>query len=292
MADIVPLWLVNVLAFTTVFSVMAAIGTTLRPAVSFEYIRSPSLLVRGLVNALALVPLVGISSSFLVGLSLPEKVGVALIVFAPGAPLALRRTLGSGGHAGFAPTLQVAVAILALPALPLWVAIGNRILGTHGIVDLAAVARQISLAQLLPLALGAAVRSAAPVWGPRFGIALGRAGAALLIVAVVTEVINLHAIIALARPGPVIVSSITTVIAIAIGHLWGGAVTAIRHSIAVASALRNVGLALLIAETNMVPPMVQATIITYAISALVVVSVYIIVYSRWVKRHCADVASH
>jgi hypothetical protein len=32
-----------------------------------------------------------------------------------GAPLALRRALGSGAHAGFAPTLQVAVAILAVP---------------------------------------------------------------------------------------------------------------------------------------------------------------------------------
>jgi hypothetical protein len=41
-------------------------------------------------------------------------------VIAPGAPLALRRALGSGGVAGFAPTLQIAVAILAVPAVPLW----------------------------------------------------------------------------------------------------------------------------------------------------------------------------
>ena len=281
MDEIVPLWLVNVLAFTTVFSVMAAIGTTIRLNTFLEHIRSPSALCRGLINVLALVPSVGILSSFLLGLSLPEKVGVALMVIAPGAPLALRRALGSGGHAGFAPTLQVAIAILALPALPLWVAIGNWILGTHGIVDLAAVAKQISLAQLLPLALGAAVRSVAPVCGPRLGIALGRAGAALLIVAIVTEVANLHAIIALARPGPVVVSIITTSAAIMMGHLSGGALPAVRHSIAVASALRNVGLALLIAETNHVPAMVQTAIITYAISAIILVSVYIVVYSRW-----------
>jgi hypothetical protein len=42
------------------------------------------------------------------------------MVIAPGAPLALRRALGSGGDAGFAPTLQIAVAILAVPAVPLW----------------------------------------------------------------------------------------------------------------------------------------------------------------------------
>ncbi len=290
MDEIIPLWLVNVLAFTTVFSVMAAIGTTIRPNTFLEHIRS-LLLCRGLFNVLAFVPTVGILSSFLFGLSLPEKVGVALMVMAPGAPLALRRALGSGGHAGFGPTLQVAIAILALPALPLWVAIGNWLFGTHGIVDLAAVAKQITLAQLLPLALGAVVRSVAPVWGPRFGIALGRAGAALLVVAIVTEVINLHAIIALARPGPIVVSVVTTLAAIVMGHLLGGTVPAVRHSIAVASALRNVGLALLIAETNKVPPLVQTTIITYAISAIFLVSVYILVYSHWLKQRVQDGAS-
>ena len=157
----------------------------------------------------------------------------------------------------------MAVAILALPALPLWVEIGNWILGTHGIVDLPAVAKQVFLAQLLPLALG---------------------------LAIVTEVINLHAIIALARPGPAIVSIITTLAAIGMGHVFGGAETAVRHSIAVASALRNVGLALLIAETNKVPPAVQTTIITYAISALILVSVYILIYSRWLKRSGRNIA--
>jgi hypothetical protein len=109
--------------------------------------------------------------------------------------------------------------------------------------------------------------------------------------AIVTEVINLHAIIALARPGPAIVSVITTLAAIGMGHLFGGAETAVRHSIAVASALRNVGLALVIAETNKVPPVVQTAIITYAISALILVSVYILVYSRRLKRSAQDVAS-
>ncbi len=290
MDEIIPLWLVNVLAFTTVFSVMAAIGTTITANTFLKHMRSPSLLGRGLVNVLAFVPAVGILLSFLFGLALPEKVGVALVVMAPGAPLALRRALDSGGHAGYAPTLQVAVAILALPALPLWVGIANWVLGTHGIVDLGAVAKQISLAQLLPLALGIFVRSVAPVWGPRLGVALGRAGAALLILAIVTEVVNLHAIIALARPGPIVVSVVTTLAAVVMGRQSGGTVPAVRHSIAVASALRNVGLALLIAETNKVPPLVQTTIITYAICAIILVSGYIFVYSRWLKPRSQDIA--
>ena len=169
MVEIIPLWVVNLLSFITVFSVMAAIGTTIAPSVSIRHLRSPSLLIRGLINVLVIVPIVGVATTFAFGLSLPEQVGVVLMVIAPGAPLALRRALESGGDAGFAPTLQIAVAILAVPAVPLWVIVGNWILGTHGFADATAVARQVFLAQLLPLALGAIVRRVASARGARIG---------------------------------------------------------------------------------------------------------------------------
>ena len=114
MVEIIPLWLVNLLSFITVFSVMMSIGTAITLSVCFQHIRSPSLLTRGLGNVLVIVPTVGIAASFLFGLNLTEKVGVALIVMAPGAPLALRRALSSGADAGFATTLQVVVALLAV----------------------------------------------------------------------------------------------------------------------------------------------------------------------------------
>ena len=185
MVEIIPLWVVNLLSFITVFSVMAAIGTTIAPSVSIRHLRSPSLLIRGLINVLVIVPIVGFATTFAFGLSLPEQVGVVLMVIAPGAPLALRRALGSGGDAGFAPTLQIAVAILAVPAVPLWVVVGNWILGTHGFADATAVARQVFLAQLLPLGLGAIVRRVASASGARIGRALGRVGAILLIAALI-----------------------------------------------------------------------------------------------------------
>jgi predicted Na+-dependent transporter len=135
MIAIIPLWLVNVLSFITVFSVMAAIGTTITPSASLRHLLSPSLLIRGLISVLVIVPIIGIATTIALRLTTAEQVGVTLMVIAPGAPLALRRALYSGGDAGFAPTLQVAVAILAVPALPLWVAIGNWLVGTHGFVD-------------------------------------------------------------------------------------------------------------------------------------------------------------
>ncbi|MFL5285143.1 MAG: hypothetical protein ACJ8AW_30250 [Rhodopila sp.] len=224
MVEIIPLWLVNVASFATVFSVMAAIGTTIIPRECFRYVEAPSLLVKGIVTAIVIVPVVGIVASFAFGLSLPEKVGIALIVIAPGAPLALRRALGSGAHAGFAPTLQIALALLAVPAVPAWVMICNIIFGTHGDADPVVVAKQVFLAQLLPLALGAAMKQAAPIWADLIGRLLGRAGAALLLAAILFQIVDLYQVILSARLRGILVAATTTIAALLVGHIMGASV--------------------------------------------------------------------
>jgi BASS family bile acid:Na+ symporter len=275
--EIIPLWLVNVLSFITVFSVMAAIGTTITPSVSIRHLRSPSLLIRGLISVVVIVPAIGLTTTFAFGLTLPEQVGVVLMVIAPGAPVVLRRALTSGADEGFAPTLQITVAILAVPAVPLWVVVGNWILGTHGFVDAAAVGRQVFLAQLLPLALGTIVKRMAPVRGARIGIALGRAGAILLIVALTSILVNVRYSILLTHFSPIASAVVTTIAALVAGHLLGSPSSEVRHAMAIAGAMRNVGLALLVATANRTPPVVEVVIISYAIIAIIIVSVYI----RW-----------
>ena len=115
--EIIPLWLIDLVSFLTVVSVMTSIGTTIPLSACLQHLRSPSLLIRGLASILIIVPTIGITASFVCGLTLAEKVGIALVVIAPGAPVALRRALSSGADAGFAPTLQIVVALLAVPVL-------------------------------------------------------------------------------------------------------------------------------------------------------------------------------
>ena len=283
MVEIIPLWLVNLLSFLTVFSVMMSIGTAVTVSVCFDNLRSPSLLTRGLSSVLVIVPAIGVSVSFACDLSLAEKVGVALIVMAPGAPLALRRALASGADAAFATTLQIVVAFLAVVVLPLWVILGNTILGTHGIADAGSVAKQVLLAQLLPLVLGAFAKRVAPVRGPWIGTMLGRAGVVLLIVAITSIVVDLPYSVVATHPRPIVVAVATTIAALFLGHLVGGPRLEVRHAIAIAGAMRNVGLALLIATINRTPPVVEVIILSYGITAIVIVAVYI----RWWNIHRA-----
>lgn len=281
MVEIIPLWLINAVSFTTVFSVMTSIGTTITPTEFFQHIRAPIPLILGLAISLVIVPSIGIAATFAFGLPLAEQVGITLMVIAPGAPLALRRALGSGADPAFAPTLQVVIALLAVPAVPLWVEVGNLLLGTKGIADPMAVGKQVLLAQLLPLALGSAVRRAAPICGAKVGKALGRAGAVLLIAAILCQLVDLHRMLLAAHLWPIVIATVTTIFALSAGQLTGQS-PEVRHAIAVTSALRNVGLALLIATSNRTPPLVEVVIVSYAITAIIIVSAYI----RWWRSGC------
>jgi bile acid:Na+ symporter, BASS family len=285
--DTIPLWLVNTLAFITVFSVMTSIGTTVTPSECLQHLRSPSLLFRGLINVLVIVPVIGLATTFAFSLTLPEQVGITLMVIAPGAPLALRRALTSGGDAGFAPTLQITVAIFAVPAVPLWVLIGNWILGTRGIIDASAVARQVFLAQLLPLAMGTMVKRLAPVIGARIGKVLERAAVILLMAVIIGILVNVRYSILLTHFWSIASAAIITIAAIAAGHLMGGALPEIRHAMAIAGAMRNVGLALLVASANQTPAVVEVVIISYALTAIIIVSGYIV---WWTKKTAHSVA--
>ena len=90
------------------------------------------------------------------------EIGIVLMAISPGAPVALRRSLGAGGHRAFAPALQILVATLAVVSMPLSIAALNHLYSGHASLDPREVARQVFIAQLLPLGVGIAVRGSAP----------------------------------------------------------------------------------------------------------------------------------
>ena len=52
MSDIIPLWLVNLLSFITVFSMMTSIGTTITAKMCLDHLRTPLPLILGLLSVL------------------------------------------------------------------------------------------------------------------------------------------------------------------------------------------------------------------------------------------------
>ena len=68
--------------------------------------RDRALLGRGVISVLVLVPVAGVVVGRVLDLPREAEVGIALMAASPGAPIALRRSIGAGGHQSFAAVLQ------------------------------------------------------------------------------------------------------------------------------------------------------------------------------------------
>lgn len=277
---IVPEALMTVAAAATVFSVMFVVGLRI-PFGEFRWVWDhPGLIARGLFAVLVAVPVVAIVVTRALDLPRAADIGIVLMAIAPGAPVALRRSLGAGGHRSFAPALQILVAMLAVVSMPLSIALLNHVYAGHASIDPLDLARQVFTAQLLPLGLGMLIRSLAPAFAGRIEPTLSRVASAMLIALVVLAVVDIAQVVARAGPRVAIAIVIVTALAVGVGHLLGGPEPATRTAVAITSAARNPGLALLVAALNRAPPEITATILAY----LLVSAATLIPYVAWRRR--------
>src|SRR5512146_3339309 len=118
----IPAWVLELFAAGTVFAVMFSVGL----GVVVDDLRlvwqRPGLIVRGLFSVLVAVPALALLITHSLDLTRVAEVGIVLMSISPGAPVALRRSLGAGGHRAFAPSLQICVALLATFSMPLSIA--------------------------------------------------------------------------------------------------------------------------------------------------------------------------
>jgi bile acid:Na+ symporter, BASS family len=270
-----------VLAISAVFAVMFALGLGI-VARDLLWVRErPALLVRGLVSVLVAVPLLAVLVVQLFQLPRWFEIGLLLMAVSPGAPVALRRSLGAGGHRSFAPTLQLCVAALAVVVVPAWVAILNRYYyGGQAWVGPGPVARQVFIAQLLPLGSGIVVRHFVPGRAERLATGIMRLGALLLLAFLVFASVGLVSSVLRVGPQLLVASAVVTMLAVTAGHVLGGPYADTRTALAVGSAARNPGLALVVATVNAAPPDVGYAILSYLLVSALTLAPYVAWRSR------------
>ena len=265
----------SIIAVATVFTVMFAIGVAMDVRDLQWALSRPALLVRSLLSVFVIVPVAAVLIARWIGLSPEAQVGIALMAIAPGAPVALRRSLDAGGHQAFAPALQLLIATLAVVTMPLSVMALNYIFDTHGEVSVATVAQQVFIAQLLPLGLGLAVHRLAPTFAARIEPGIRRLGGMMLVAFLVVVLASIWRLVFGAGLLLAVTAIAISIVALAAGHLLGGPAVETRTAVAISSALRNPGLALLVATSNSAPPEVSATIFAYLIWAAASTAGYI-----------------
>jgi predicted Na+-dependent transporter len=221
------------------------------------------------------VPVLAVLFVLLTGQQGVAAAGILLMAISPGAPVALRRAIDVGGSVFVAPALHLAIVLVAVITVPLSVAILDLLFGAAFRITPAEVARQILVAQLIPLGIGAFIRAFMPDWAAWLEPRLARLAGVLLVALLVVSVIGLRDLLLEVGWAPFVGGVILTVCALAIGSAFAGRDGAIRRQAAIAAAMRNPGLALLIASVNNRPPGVTAAIVNYALGATLVVTAYI-----------------
>jgi BASS family bile acid:Na+ symporter len=283
----IPEWVLTAFAAVTVFTVMFTLGLGIAAGELRWFWRHPGPIARGLFCVLVAVPVLAVAITRWLELPRLAQVGIVLMAIAPGAPVALRRSLAAGGHRAFAPSLQIGVAMLAVVSMPLSIAALNHVYAGHASIAPWDVARQVFVAQLLPLGLGIAVRHASAPLAARIEPHLARLGTILLAVLAVLALIAVWEVTLRAGLRVALGVMLTTGAALAVGHALGGPEPATRTAVAITSAARNPGLALLVATLNAAHPAIKATVLAY-----LVISVFAIVpYVVW-RRRAGAKATH
>lgn len=264
------------IATAAVFTVMVALGLLLgREQIAAAFERRV-LMAAVLFAVVVPVPAMAVALVRLAGLTGPVAAGIILMSISPGAPVALRRALDVGGRTSFAPALHLAIVLLAVATVPLSVIVMSAIFGVPFAVSPLDVARQVFLAQILPFGIGAAIRAYRPAAADWLEPRLARVSNLLLIGLLMMCLYLLGPVLTSLHWVPAIAGAVLTVCALAVGAACAGRDAQARRQAAVAAAMRNPGLALLIATVNHQPPAVTASVLGYAIGAALVVTLYVV----------------
>jgi len=284
---IVPFQWIGLFAMLAVFAVMFAIGLMLGRE-QFEAALQRRVVLLAVVFAVVVpVPALAVLALKVFGLKASVALGIALMAISPGAPVALRRALDAGASRAFSPALHLAIVMMAVLTVPATVVILDWIFAAGFTITPFHIGRQVFFAQLLPMALGATLRALRPALAARLESPLVRIGNLLLLALAILVLADMPAIIGAVGWTPTLAGIGITVCALAVGAAFAWRDPDVRPAAAIAAAMRNPGLALVIATVNDAPPAVTAAVIGYALG----LGLTIIAFLQWRKRRSGGLAA-
>ena len=266
-------------------SVLAFATKTTREDVSYLW-RRPGLLARSLVTIYILMPLVTLAMMWALPVPLHTKIGLVLLAIAPALPVSPKNMLKLGGYPPYVNSLLVSMCVIAILTTPASLAILSAVFPEEASIRPLQVLKVLAPTFFVPLAVGLVLRGLAPAVADRLAGPVGKLGALMLsgffLIRLGTnfrDVLDLGAW----SLGAV---ALWTLVGLAVGHLLGGPDPVERPSLALATALRHIGVAALIATTSFANARPLPLILTY-IAAYTFVP---IPYSIWLKRRAAGKA--
>ena len=265
----------------TLFSLMFSLGLEFSLPQFLAFWRKLDLVLRSLMSALVVFPLLVIVVLLIADLPESAIIGLVVLAAAPGAPLTTRRITMAGGKLRFGTDLQITLAAAAIVTAPLVLTLFDRVLADLQLaISPRQVALNVALAQGLPMALAMLLG-----WfSPRLATTVSRyvdkvANILFIVLALVLIVTGLDLVMEAGWRTNLAIS-LLVVMALAAGHLLGGPNAQTRTALAIATIARNMGLALFITVLSSSEKRELAVLVAYMMIGFVLATPY----NLWRRR--------
>jgi len=278
--------LINFLIAPTLLSLMLSLGLSLTfDQIAFLWTKT-RLLVRSILSIVILVPIVGILAALLLPVGSALRVVILAMAAAPGSPLTTKRVVMSGGNLSYGGSLQLTVSILAIVTVPFWAVIYDAIFPASVAIDVVAIAKSIALVQLLPIGIGLLVRHHWSAFANKVEPAITKVANALFAVLILMILVNAFRLLAGVGILPFLLITLVIAAWLILGHALGGPTLEQRSTLAIGTIARNVGLALLLLQGNVLPEEMKA-LLPLVIAFVLVGAAGGVTYAAALKRSFA-----
>jgi len=244
--------------------------------------RRPGELVRALLVMNVLMPLFTLTLISIFDFNPAVRIALVALSLSPIPPPVPAKGVKSGGSQSYVVGLQVAIGSLAIIFVPLAMAAIAQVRGVALHTSIARVAAVVFVSILIPIGAGIFVHRRAPVFAERIAKPLTSvSGLGLAACIIVVWIWEAPAMWLLIGNGTVIALAAFVLAGLAFGHVLGGSVPQNRTALAIATASRHPGVALILARANFpAETLVGPALLLY----LLVNAVLAVPYLLWTKR--------
>ena len=266
----------------SLFLVVFAIGLRASVRDATCLFRSPGELVRAFLALSVLMPLFVALLVFIFDLNPAVKMALVALSVAPVPTLLPMQTVKTQASVAYAIGVLIMGSVLAIVFVPLAMETIERVYGVPLQMSVMSIATFVFMVVLLPLGLGIAVHRCVPALSQRLAETISRiAGKGVLVFLGSLMLLAAPAMWTFIGNGAVLAIIAFVLVGLVIGHLLGGPTGANRTALAVSTASRHPGLAILIVQANFPG---EKLAMPAALLFLLVNIVATMVYPLWNRR--------
>jgi len=251
----------------------------------------PWLLLRILVAVLVLVPAATLVILLVLRPDPALAIGLAILVSCPPAPLMVANAPKKGASAPFMARLHLAFSAFAILTVPAVLHVLSGPLGFKPEIDLGAMLWTLTRTNLLPLALGLAVRGLAPAAADRLGPTLHKAGMIGIVLVVLLVLAKFYPTLLGMPAWSYLTIALVSGTALAIGYFAGPEDSSEKTGLAVECGVRHPGLATAIASATLTSARALPLMIPCALSFMVIATVYLSLRQKTLSKDPPGVTS-